>query len=441
VPPHRHKIAVLGVFANLDPAYSVAGVAAAHIRLLVSKGHSVVFITTDDFDGAGIPEEVEVRTYPRYQGSIPEGSTDPNFESYVFRNARAIAGHLSDVAVCLTHDVIFIRDYLPVNWAMRRANELSPGVRWLHWIHSAPSKRPAHLAYPLIGCYSEMSDSEIIYLHRTDVPRVAEMFDMPEARVRVVHNAVDPFEFGSSHPFAKELLTDIRYHEADTICIYPTRLTEAKQVDKLIKLMGSLKSHGQVVRLIVCNSYSNAAKEQATIGRLRKLASEWGLSESEAVFTASHSSRWAEETGYDLRLGVPRAAVFELLRISDLFVLPSMSEACSVVLLEAVLAKNLVVLNADLQSLYEFGGQVLDADASSRSIYYSFGSLMRPLVSYRPDEQSWYADHARALSEHQAREKALQFFKHVRKKHHPDWIYHNQLKPLLGSLELAATTV
>jgi glycosyltransferase involved in cell wall biosynthesis len=426
------KIAVLAVMANLEASYSVAGVTLAYIRLLSRMGQDVVFVTTSDFTGHDkLPAGVEVRTYKRYHGKIGEGFDRDDFDTCARDAALELVDALRDCSVCVTHDVIFLADFLPVNWAMRIAAESLPQVRWLHWIHSAPSQRPRKLEYPHSACYSGMVNSQYVCVNRTDVPRVRDMFGVPEGHVRTVHNFVDPVSFLDLHPLTAEFYERFKLYEADTICVYPTRLVTAKQADKIIKLISQIKALGQEVRLFVCNSYSNAEPEKKLAGELTELSQTLGLTGEECVITSLIQSEWAKESGHNMELGVPNRVVRELMQLADLFVLPSISEACSVIMLEASITKNLMVLNRDLLTTSEFLGQELDPEHTKRGLSMSFGSLTRPVTGYLPDEPSWYADRARAVIAAQDRNQALQFFKYVRKYHSPIWVYRNQLLPLL----------
>lgn len=426
------RVAVLAVLSSLDPSYSIAGVVAAQLKLLVKHGHRPVFVTTSDFaDHESLPEGVELRVYPRFTGEVLLDSATDSFMTYVAIVSNVLNDALKDCAVCLSHDVIFLTDFLPVNWAMRRAAEKLPSLRWLHWIHSAPSKRPQKLSYPLVGCYSGMPNSEIVYLNRTDVPQVADMFNIPESEVRIVENFIDVVHLFDLHPLTEEILSANRILEADVVCIYPMRTTPAKQPEKIIKLLAYVKTLGHSVRIIICNSYSNADSEKAYVAELEALGKSLQLEPHELLVTSSFTSAWCQENSRNIELGVPRKVILDLMRLSDIFILPSSSEACSVVMLEASLSKNLMVLNDDLFSLHEFGGQKVSAEASNRAVYFSFGSLTRPIASYNPSEEIWLLEHARTLMTLLAQNHSLQFFRYVRQRHSAEYIYHSQLKPLL----------
>ncbi len=434
------KIAVMGVFANLDRVYSVAGIVTDQLKLLTDEGHKLVFLTTTDFrDQELIPVGVEVRTYPRFTGAVPfpEDNLDA-FNVYVAETGVILAELLKDCSICITHDVMFLLDYLPINWALRTAAESLPDLRFLHWIHSAPFARAKEIEYPITGFYQPLKNSQYVYLNRTDVSRLAEMVGVAEGLVRLVHNPIDLCAYKNVHPLAQEILEKIDYFMADTICIYPIRLNPAKQADKVIKLVAALKQHGQSVRLIVCNSYNSLAwkknvdPDEKYLSELKETGEKWGLTETELIFTSKFESQWAKEANHNMELGLPREAISGLMAASDLFVLPSLTEACSLIMLEAAISKNLVVLNEDLESLHEFGGLKNEPTGSRRAVYIPFGNLYRPIEQYNPSEPEWYVEYARVLIDMQSRDKAVQFFKYVRKRHHPKWIYQHQIQPLLG---------
>jgi glycosyltransferase involved in cell wall biosynthesis len=328
----------------------------------------------------------------------------------------------------IQHDLLFIHSFLPVNWAIRECGNLLPKLKWLHWQHSAPSPKPDNCEYPLTGCYQDMPNSIFIYLNRTDISRVANRYSIEENRIYTVHNFINFERLFNLHPVTSELVDKYDLLDADTICVYPTRLVEPKQPEKIIKLMEQLKKT-QKVRLIICNSWSNGKEE---IAYKNKLQTNTSLTPEELIFTSSFNSKWCKDNNFNIQLGVPREVVVDLMRLSDLFILPSNSECCSMIMLEAIANKNLIVLNDDLLSLHEFGGQKMNGNNSTRALYMQFGSISRPIVSYNPSEEAWYRENALALIRAQEQDQSIQFFKFVRKRHNPKWVYFNELRPLLN---------
>lgn len=422
----KKKIAILACLSSLDPKYSIAGVVADQLQLLSDMGEDVVFITTDDFkDQELVPKNVLIRYYKRYEGSLDE-IDKITFEKYVFDTSAILKTHLSDRTVCIQHDLLFLDGFLPLNWSVRKTGEMLPKLKWLHWMHSGPSQRK-ELPYPWSGLYMDMPNSEFVYLNHTDIPKLAAMYKIPENKIRIVHNFLNPDKLFKFHPVTSELVRKYDLYSADTICIYPIRLDKAKQPEKIIKLFEKLKE-SQTVRLVICNSWSNAQKEQDYMQELRSASS---LSDSELIFTSEFDSEWCKSNDHAINLGVPREVVTDLMRIADLFILPSISEACSMIMLEAALNKNLMILNDDLYSLHEWGGQKMDGNTSSKAMYLSFGSITRPIANYAPSEDAWFAESAKAIELYQVTNQASNFFRATRKRHTPKWVYENQLKPLL----------
>lgn len=423
------KIAVLACLSSLDPSYSVAGVVHDQLMMLQKYHEDIVFITTDDFQDKYLDLilGIEVRYYPRYTGETEPESLDlVEFEKYAFETSSILRNHLSDCTHVIQHDLLFINSFIPINWAIRQCAELLPDLKWLHWQHSAPSPKPNDCEYPFDGCYMGMPNSKFIYLNRTDIPGVAERYNIPENQVFVVHNFIDFERLFNLHPLTVELIDYYNLLDCDTLCIYPTRLVEPKQIDKVIALIAGIKNK-QKARLVICNSYSNADKEKEYLLKLK----ECGLTSEELIFTSEFDSNWCKDNLIDIQLGIPREVTLDLMRLADLFILPSISECCSMIMLEAAANKNLIVLNDDVMSMHEFGGQKLNDIESKRALYMQFGSIARPIGSYLPSEEEWFRDHANKILDAQNHNQAIGFFKFVRKRHNPKWIYFNELKPLL----------
>ncbi len=417
------KVGLLVALSDLNPAYSIAGVARDHLEMLKDHEFELVFITTSDFTDHGkVPKNVEVRTYPRIKDYSEPGTDKWNegtFISYVNEAGSVLKTVLADLDHVITHDLLFLDCYLWANCAIREAQKELPNIKWLHWVHSGPGQRREE-TWPMSELYRGLPNSQYCYPNGTDITKVAEMLNIPEGAVRKVFNTVSPLGLYDFHDLTKKLWTDYKLWDQDYICVYPTRCTYAKQPHKLINLMANIKAHQKKVKLIICNSWANGEDEIKFTQSMREEGEKLGVS-SDLIITSELGKEW--------ELGVPRQVVTDLMRVSDMFVMPSISETASLVMLEAALAKNLIMVNEDLCCMMEFGGQRIDDGSSKRVIYSQLGSYTKNQID---ESDVWYCDQANRFIQYSEDDKAISFFKYVRRYHSPEWVYINQVQPLLS---------
>jgi glycosyltransferase involved in cell wall biosynthesis len=411
------KLAVLAQLGDINRGYSVAGVIMDQLQLFVDKGLDVVLITSEHFKlPTGFPSQIEIRRLPIFTKDLTECS-EFEFRKYVLDTSILLKTYLSDVLHCITHDIMFLEMYLPMNWVVREVQYLD--VQWFHWIHSRPSK-PQELDYPWNGRFLPMRNAKWVYLSREDIPNVAAMYGIPEGDVIIVHNLIDIANLYSLHPLTKEIIQEHNLLDQDFICCYPTRMTAAKGIDKAISLIESLNALGHKAKIIICNSFSKGVNEKELIEQYRS---------PNAIFTSELNSKWAKKAKKDLENGVPHKVVSDLMRLSDIFILPSISESASLIMLEAALNKCLIVMNEDLHNLREFTGVRVGLDDSERVVYVPFGSTHVARGEFS-DSDSYYW--AQVIINKQLLDKAIMFFKFVRKRHNPEWIWKHELAPMLG---------
>ena len=262
------KIGCVTTFYNFDSAYSLTSVVKNQLLSLVKHGYKPVLFVHDNFkDDSKVPEGVEVRkVIPRFH-LVDYGGNQKladDFWEQVKTAQQALEEHLKDIDVVLTHDWIFQGWFLPYNLAMRQSNLK---CRWLHWIHSAPSPRPADLKPPYDCRYKMMPNSKLIYMNDYDTLRLAEMYGGIIDDVRVVYNSLDPRSFYQFHPLVHTLIDKYRLLEADIVDIYPVSSTrfDGKRVDKVIQILGQIKKQGKSVRFICPNAHANADREKQAI--------------------------------------------------------------------------------------------------------------------------------------------------------------------------------
>jgi len=414
----KKKVGVLTTFYNIDPAYSLASIVVDQLTVLKKYGYNPVFLVHDNFnDDAKVPEGVEIRkVIPRFK-LVDYSATSTladDFESQVDAVAKALEENCQDIDVMFTHDIIFQGWFLPYNAGIRKAKL---NCKWLHWIHSAPSPRPNNLKYPFELRYTLPPNSKLIYLNHTDALRTAEMYGAWLKDVRVVHNIKDPRTFWKLHPLTSELIDQYGLLEKDVISIYPVstpRMVDGKQVDKVIRMMAKIKKQNRKVCLVVCNAHANADKDKKLVEDMIKLGRENGLDHTDLVFTSFHDiPKWEH--------GVSNEVISDLFRISNVFIFPSKSENCSLILLEAALSKNLLVLNEDFPPMKDFFHE--------QALYFRFSSLIQR-TDY-DNEEGWYEDVAKIILSELKENKVINSFNRARQRFNMDFIFKEQIEPLL----------
>ena len=410
------RIGILTTFYCWSKSYSLTTVVENQLLALVKHGYKPVLFVHDNFkDDDKIPEGVEVRKIiPRFElVDYREGTEiSKDFDKQVKVVKNALEENMKDIDVAITHDWLFQGWFLQYNVGMREA-EPNLNCKWFHLTHSAPSPRP-DVKFPFDCMYKMMPNSKLIYLNHYDALKLAEMYAGTLDDVRVVNNPLDPRSFYDLDPLVSKCIDKYSLLDADIIDVYPLSSTrfDGKQPKKVIKILGKMKKQGRSVRFICCNAHANGEKEKEEIEKLLLFSIEQGLTRQEVIFTSLEGEEYEQ--------GISNGAVRDFFLLSNLFIFPTLSENCPLILLEAAMSKNLLVLNESFAPLREF--------FKENALYFPFGSLLTN-VAYN-DEEKWYEDVAKIIIGELHVNKPLNAFKELKQKFNYDYIFKNQLEPL-----------
>lgn len=416
---NKPKVGILTTFYEFSSSYSLCSVVENQLTSLVKHGYKPVLFVHDNFDdNEKVPEGVEIRrVVPRFllidYSNCQDVSDD--FDGQVEEVYKMLEEEASDIDIMLEHDLIFQGWFLPYCVAIHKAGE-NLNIKWFHWIHSVPTPQPANCKAPHHLRFRLPNKSKIVYLNNYHLTRVAEAYNAYPKDVRIVYNPVDARLFWNLDPFVKNLIEKYDILSADIIQTYPVstpRMMTGKQLGRIIDVFAQLKKLGKSVRLIVCNAHANDKREKQTISEAKSYAVQKGLCSNEIIFTSLE-----EEPKYEK--GVPREIVSNLFMLSNLFIFPSISENCSLILLEAMLNGNLMVLNDSVGSMREFGAE--------NALYFKFGGRDEN-VEYNNKEQ-WDEDVARIILSELNNNKTIKGQNKIRKRFNHDWIFKNQVEPL-----------
>lgn len=425
------KVGVLTTFYNFSSSFSLTTVVKQQLLALVKYGYSPVLFVLENFseqEMSKVPEGVDVRRVipklilePYAQGNLD------NLDSDVEKARLALEENMSDIDVCLSHDIIFINTYLPYNIALRKAQEgkLS-NVKFLHWMHSGPSIRPRMDGSPHDNLWTLPKNSNLVYMNNTDVIRAAEHYDISTSKVRTIFN---PMDIRVLHRFTKESIELIEEYDLmspEILITYPLSTTrmgiidgvDGKQLDKVIRVVAHIKARNRSVRLVVCNAHANGQREKDSIEKMYKFAYSLGLERRDIVFTSLFQKPKFEH-------GVPHEVVRDMLMLSNVFIFPSVSENCPLVLLEAAASGTLPVLNMSFPAMHDF----LQDDA----MYFRFASNMDN-AQYPNGLDKYMRDVAVLLLDRYDREFALKAKTRARRFFNVDYLFKRQLEPAILDL-------
>lgn len=425
----KKQVAILTTFGNWDDSYSLCNVVRNQVIALSKNGYKPILFVLDCFPKETITYLLDTVfrgclveiwavlptiEFEPYQGIAEHRNIPAHFEKDVAKIVPAYNEHFKTIDVFFCHDIIFQDSFLAYNAALRKF-VMQKHQKFYHWIHSGPSIRPTSLVYPIECIYTLPPQSKLVYMNNYDVVRAAEMYGTYPNDVKVVHNSIDFTTLPWVTPIAKEIINKFELEKADVVAVYPlstTRMGEGgKQLHKAIKIMGFLKKQGMSVKYIIPNAHANAEKEKMAIVEMAMIAKQYGVYD-DVIFTSL--------MGYEN--GIPYDSVLQLFHYSDIFLFPSVSENCPLVLLEAALNKNLLVLNEDFSPMKDFVG--------SNAFYFKFDSVTT-ITNHPQGEDNYYEDAAKIIHSHLMSDREYLAKREIRQKFNLNYIFKNELEPLI----------
>lgn len=424
------KVAILTMFNGLDRTYSLVNVVAEHLSMLLDANIKTKVLVGEDCPdeerfGIFLDERIEwVKITNRLNGQIihwydysqPEGNFHANFYDEVEVIAKDFVEKLSDVDICIMHDIHYQSWHLVHNVAIRKAQESLPHIKFIAFTHSVPADRPPNLQWPFSARFTPMPRTIYVYPTQGGRPALAKQYGVAEERCRVVNNSLDLLANMSEDTI--KISQQIDLLSPDILIIYPGRLTPGKRFDKLAAFAGAIKSKiGKSVKVIFCDFPCIDIEPNIYKKIIHKTGEQFGLLEKDLHFTS--------DLGYPM--GFPRQGVLELFTLSNLFISPSYSESFGLTILEAASRGNFLVLNEAVPALEELGKNL--------SAYFmrwdarNFGFDTREI--YHPSEKAYLEEHSEIIINLMMKNPVIHSKTMVRQRYSPQWVWKNQLEPLL----------
>jgi len=417
------KVAILTTFLEYDAAYSLINVVSDQVKMLLMHNYSPTVIVCESFnpENAGVfsDERVTIKKIPNFP--LDNSGNFDNFDEIVNGIKTPLFEILKDTDVCITHDIVYQWAHLPHNQASRLVAKELPNIKWLHWIHSCPDEPQKFDNYKALR-YQRFPNSFYVYPNSLDTPRVMKMFDLEETDVKEVNHPIDVCEYLGFQEITKKLVADKNMLEADVIGIYPLRMDRGKQPEKVIKTFGALKKIGLSVRLVICNFHGTGEPFVSFKNECKQIGVDWGLNDNDLTFT----SEFDDST----HVRCPREMVRDLLLLSNVFIQSSTSETYSLVVQEAALCGNILVLNQDFPPMRQiYGDKPIYKPFSSNinALTHGFGTTTTDVGN----EKEFYEGIAKHIRYYLSYDKAIAMKTKIRKERNLKTVFRKQLEPLL----------
>ena len=303
------------------PAYSVWHVIREQARIVAALGHEVQ---------VAAPAERSV------EDVWPEGTRLRTTAGPLRSLADRLATELPDEGLILTHDLVTSAVGLDL---IERVAEAHPGRRWAHWLHGQPGNPGIEwtVRYPLPRAW-------FVGQVPAQLEALGRVFKAAPSRVQAVPNHRSVAEYFGLGPIAASLAAACGWFGCGVRAVLPARRSTNKDWPALLVLLTAIAETGENVGLIGLDWAAGADDEPDMIESARASAEEAGV-------------RIAFSSDLGFQRGVPQATVRELLGAGNVFILPSVEETSSLVTAEALLGKNLVVLDAACSGAREVAGE------------------------------------------------------------------------------------
>lgn len=333
---------------------------------------------------------------------------------------------IPDGSVVITHDLIFLPDYTKHNIAARKVADEKPGIRWVHWVHSATGPNTLIAERDMYGdeykklLLTKFPNSVIAYPNAQDIPRVAKNFAYEEFEIKEVPHSTDPTE--GMHPLVQRLYDDLHLGDVDVLAIAPMRLDRGKNPQMIVRAMAACKEEGLRAHVIFCDFQSTGGDKVTLREDCKALAER--LSASDCITFLSEFDDLAA-------MEVPHDVVLDLFTLSNVFICPSRSETYSLTTQEAMLKGNLVILNHDFPAFRQIYGK--------KALYRQFDGAEVDFAGYDGKIDTQHSDIDAYFRERFAvplkgwleNDKVLAGKTWVRTQRNPDFVFKNYIEPLI----------
>lgn len=426
------KVAVFTVFNGLSKSYSLVNVVEEHLKMLLDNGIDTRLIVNEQFDdstkyGIYLDERIDwFKLDNTFDGKViewcdyssPDMTLHESFSGEAEVVCNSLKKALDGIDVCFMHDILFQGWHYLHNVAVRMAQKDFLNIKFIAFTHSFPVNRPSEIKEQMKYRYIPMPNTIYAYPTYSGLPALAKQYGVPEGLCRVIYNNISLIDNMSS--CIKELHSRVNILDSEILIVFPLRLSPGKQPEKIAALAGMIHTVTELsVKVIFCDFPCMDINPDDYKTAIRVVGESYGLDRDKVVFTS--------DQGY--KDGFPHEGVMDLFTLSNLFICPSKSESFGLTVIEAASRGNFLVLNRNVPALEEIGKSLnayfMEWDA--RNLGYDIKA------EHNPSEAKYYAVHAKRIVDLMRDDRAIFAKMKVRTRYSEDFIWKNQIEPLINT--------
>ena len=275
------------------------------------------------------------------RGALDHGEVPIEFATLRADITQHLTTELAELDVLIVHNALTMHFNLPLTaalWMLADTNR----VRIISWVHDISWLNPIYRPW--------LHDGEPWDLLRRQHPRITPIFvsaqRLEEWReltgttldaTHVIPNGIDPSALLKLGTRARDLVARFGLISTDVVMLAPVRITKRKNLEWAIRAAAGVRASGRSVQLLITGPPGpHNPRSFEYVADLKRLTDELGLRESVRFL-------FEERTGPTGDYAVDAATLSDLYMLSDVVVLPSISEGFGLPLAEAAVFRVPVV--------------------------------------------------------------------------------------------------
>jgi len=255
-----------------------------------------------------------------------------------------LSTELAELDVVIVHNALTLHFNLPLTAALWTLAE-SDRPRIISWVHDIswlnPIYRPwMHDGEPWDLLRRQHANITSIFVSNQRLEEWRELTGATLDATHVIPNGIDPAALLRLGPRTRELVTRFGLLGADIVMLAPVRITKRKNLEWAIDAAAGVRATGRTVQLLITGPPGpHNSRSLEYVADLKRQTERLALRES-VRFLFEESGRWAGDYAIDA------ATLSDLYMLSDVVILPSVSEGFGLPLAEAAIFRVPVVCTA-----------------------------------------------------------------------------------------------